>query len=283
MRSNKLQPYLDKTELLWCATAQRQHQPPTSSLLIDGCSITPVQSARDLGIYVDCDLSMRTHAQRTVSRCFAALRQLRQIRRSVPSATLQMLVVALVHSRLDYGNGVLVGLPAYLTRRLQSVLNTTARLIYRLMTCDHVSDALISLHCMAAGSGWSHYKLAVFWRARFCMAMHHVTSVRWPVSTTCLVDEYSVLPMPTASWYHPSNCQQSAAEPLRLRLHLSGIHCQLTSLGQIYHLLSTAKRFLFKKSYSGINWSFVKKLILNKKVCQSVLWTETAGPCRLWN
>jgi len=25
--------------------------------------------------------------------------------------------------------------------------------------------------------------------------------------------------------YHPSNCQQSAAEPLRLRLHTSGIHC----------------------------------------------------------
>jgi len=58
------------------------------------------------------------------------------------------------------------------------------------------------------------------------MAMHHVT-----VSTTCLVDEHSVLPLPT-SWYHPSNCQQSAAEPLKLRLHTSGIHCQLTSLWQ---------------------------------------------------
>ena len=73
-----------------------------------------------------------------------------------------------------------------------------------------------------------------FWRTRFYMAVLHVTSVRWPVSTTCLVDEHSVLPMPTASWYHPSNCQQTAAEPLRLRLHTSGIHCQLTSLRQIH-------------------------------------------------
>jgi len=47
-------------------------------------------------------LSMRAHVKRTVSRCFAALRQLRQIRRAVPTATFQMLVVALVHSRLDY-------------------------------------------------------------------------------------------------------------------------------------------------------------------------------------
>ena len=44
-----------------------------------------------------------------------------------------MMVVALVRSRLDYGYGnvVLVGLPAYLMRQLQSVLNAVARLILR--------------------------------------------------------------------------------------------------------------------------------------------------------
>ena len=62
-------------------------------------------------------------------------------------------MVALVHSRLDYGNGVLVGLPAYLTRRLWSVLNAVVRLIYRLRTRDHISDALINLHWLQdAGS-----------------------------------------------------------------------------------------------------------------------------------
>jgi len=37
-----------------------------------------------------------------MSRCFAMLRQLHQIRGSVPSATLQMFVVALVHTQLDW-------------------------------------------------------------------------------------------------------------------------------------------------------------------------------------
>ena len=37
-----------------------------------------------------------------------------QIRRSVPPTTFQSLVVTLVLSRLDYGNAILVGLPAYL-------------------------------------------------------------------------------------------------------------------------------------------------------------------------
>jgi len=73
-----------------------------------------------------------------------SLRQLRQIRYSVPTATLQMLVVGLVHSRLDCENSVLVGLPAYLLRQLQSVLNAASRLVYHLKARDHITDALIS-------------------------------------------------------------------------------------------------------------------------------------------
>ena len=89
---------------------------------------------------------MLMHVQRTVSCCFAALCQLRQIRRYVPASTFQKLVVALVYSRLDYGNGVLVGIPAHLKRRLQPVLNVAARLIFNLERSDHITDALVSLH-----------------------------------------------------------------------------------------------------------------------------------------
>jgi len=52
----------------------------------------------------------------------------------VPIVTFQMLdrIVALVHSRLDYGNAVLVGISAYLVRQLQSVLNSST-------TCDRTT------------------------------------------------------------------------------------------------------------------------------------------------
>jgi hypothetical protein len=85
MRSNRLQLNADKTECLWVASSRRQHQLPTSPLLVDGSSVNPVRSVRNLGIHIDADLIMRTHVVRTVSRCFAVLRQLRQVRRSVPS------------------------------------------------------------------------------------------------------------------------------------------------------------------------------------------------------
>ena len=65
---------------------------------------------------------------------------------------------------------------AFLTRRLQWVLNAAARLIYRLTTRDHISDALISLHWLRVPER-IQYKLAVL-RTRFYVAMFHVTSVR---------------------------------------------------------------------------------------------------------
>jgi len=85
-----------------------------------------VRFARDLGIYIDADLVMRTHVQRTVSRCFAVLRQLRQIRHSIPTDTFQTLLVSLMLARLYYDNSVLDDLPVYLVRRLQSVPNVAA-------------------------------------------------------------------------------------------------------------------------------------------------------------
>ena len=96
-------------------------------------------------------LVMSTHVCQTVSRCFAALRQLRSIRHLVSATVFQSLVTALVLSQLDYGNGTLIGLPIHLIRRIQSVQNAAARLIFRLRRSDHITDALISLHWLRAG------------------------------------------------------------------------------------------------------------------------------------
>jgi len=84
------------------------------------------------------------HMHKTVSRCFAVLRQLRPICHSVLTTTLQTLIISLLPSRLDYGNAILAGLPAYLFQHLQSVMNAAAR------HSDHISDALITLHSLWA-------------------------------------------------------------------------------------------------------------------------------------
>ena len=98
MQSNRLQLNTAKTDIIWCTSNRRQHQLPQVALRVGTDHVIPITSVRDVGIYVECDVSMRTHVSRTVSSCFAVLRRLRSIRRSVSPAVLQSLVVSLVLS-----------------------------------------------------------------------------------------------------------------------------------------------------------------------------------------
>jgi len=69
-----------ETEVIWCATSQRQRQ---HLLLhsVDSVKVNTVRSVSDLGRYIDADVSMRRQVQLTNpvgdSQCFAMLRQLR--------------------------------------------------------------------------------------------------------------------------------------------------------------------------------------------------------------
>ena len=88
MRSNRLQLNTDKTEVMWCASTLKLPQLPSHPLSITGAIVCPVNTDRDLGVFIDNDLVAVTHVCRTVSRCFAALRQLRHLRRYVTASAL---------------------------------------------------------------------------------------------------------------------------------------------------------------------------------------------------
>ena len=147
--------------MLWCASIRRQHQIPQPGLRVGDDIIAPSASVRDLGIYLDCDVSMRTHVSKVVSSCFAVLRRLRSIRSSVTRPVFVSLVVSLVLSRLDYGNATLVtGITDRLMDRLRSVLNASARLIYASRRTEHVTPLLRDLHWLRYPDRID-YKLAV--------------------------------------------------------------------------------------------------------------------------
>jgi hypothetical protein len=160
MRSNRLQLNAAKTEILWSATSRRLHQLPRAPLRVGSDFVTPSAAVRDLGIHLDSDMSMSSHVRKTVSTCFAVLRQLCSIRRSVSRPVVQSLVTSLVLSRLDYGNATLAGIPQHLLRRLQSVMNAAARLIYSSSRFDHITPLLRQLHWLKAKE-LIDFKLAV--------------------------------------------------------------------------------------------------------------------------
>jgi len=107
-------------------TCQTTGQLPNEPLVVCGSSVTPSTVVRDLGVWIDSGLSMSTHISKTVVGCFATLRQLHSVRRSLSHDSFMCLVVALMLSRLDYCNRVLARLPANQLNQLQSVLYAAA-------------------------------------------------------------------------------------------------------------------------------------------------------------
>jgi len=147
---SRLQLNTAKTEFLWSTTSRRLHQLPQLPLRVGSDHNSPAYAVRDLGIYIDSNVSMRSHVAKTVSACYSVLRQLRTIRRSVSRSVLRSLVSSLVFSRLDYGNSTLAGVSSHLPSRLQSVMNATARLIFSSSRFQHITPLLRQLHRLMA-------------------------------------------------------------------------------------------------------------------------------------
>ena len=98
----------------------------------------------------------------SVKDSYYQLRQIRRVRKSLSAATKLLLVLALVHSRMDNCNSVLHSLPWSRLQLLQSVLNSAARLIRGLERFDHITPVLIDLH-------WLPYPQRISYK--ICMLM----------------------------------------------------------------------------------------------------------------
>ncbi len=113
-----LQLNLAKTELLvlpvFSNSTARLHHPAT---------ITPSASVRNLGVIFDDQLTFKEHIAKTARSCRFALHNIRKIRPFLTEHAAQLLVQALVISRLDYCNALLAGLPSNTIKPLQMIQN----------------------------------------------------------------------------------------------------------------------------------------------------------------
>ena len=85
---------------------------------------------------------MNSHINTTVKTCFYYLRLLGKLCLYINQQTANTIAVSLVHSRLDYCNSILYGLPVFQLQRLQHVQNIAARIVTRLTKTDHTTPIL---------------------------------------------------------------------------------------------------------------------------------------------
>ncbi|XP_050986346.1 uncharacterized protein LOC127177869, partial [Labeo rohita] len=144
MKEHHLQLNLVKTELLvFPATPTLQYD---FTIHLGTLTITPSSSARNLGVIFDDKLTFKDHIAKTARSCRFALHNIRKIRPFLTEQATQLLVQALVISRLDYCNALLANLPSCTIKPLQMIQNASARPVFNEPKRAHVTPLFITLH-----------------------------------------------------------------------------------------------------------------------------------------
>ena len=101
------------------------------ALLLDTLSLLYNLPFRNLGVWLDSNLSMADHLTKTSSAAFYYLYNIRWISKYFSKECTETLIHTFISSPLNYCNSLLYGLPSYQIQKLQRVQNSAARLVFQ--------------------------------------------------------------------------------------------------------------------------------------------------------
>ena len=130
----------DKTKLIVFGTKQMLSRLDDFKLSLLGKELTPCDSVRDLGIYVDSQLSYDEHISKTLSSCPSRLCQINKVKHVFDQKTLKLVINALLFSRLFYCSSVWSNTAKKNVNKLQLVQNFAARIVVNKRKYDHVRN-----------------------------------------------------------------------------------------------------------------------------------------------
>ena len=119
----------DKTKILVIAPHSVQREIIIRGVFINNNCIRFADSAKNLGVILDSELSFNCQINRVVKSCFTMIRKLSAIKQYLTAEQLKCLVCAYIFSKLDYCNALYYGLNQYSLNKLQHVQNCATRLV----------------------------------------------------------------------------------------------------------------------------------------------------------
>ena len=118
-----------KTEIILYGTRQQLSKMSISSVSVGGCVVKLVDRVRDLGVTMTNTLNFDLHITKKCQIAQMQLRNLKAIRRHLTQKSAEVLVHGLVHSHIDFCNGLFTDLPAYQIQKFQRTQNHAARVV----------------------------------------------------------------------------------------------------------------------------------------------------------
>ena len=142
------------------------------------------RNPRNIGVMFDNELSLKSQVSKLCQVAFFNIRRIRSIRDCLTQHA----------TELDYGNGLLYGVPDKLLDKLQRVQNVAVRVVVKASRYDHITPILKSLHWLPIRYR-TEYKLLLL----TFKAMHHLA----PSYLTDLLQ-----------LYHPTRTIRSSSDSL---------------------------------------------------------------------
>ena len=136
----------DKTEFMVITSPHLKHHMSPISLLVEDVTISPSDSVRNLGVIFDSQMSMSSHVKSLCTNLNFQLRNISRIRRFLDYDTCHLVTRAIILSRLDYCNGLLLGSTVKDIQKLQRIQNWAAKVICQALKRDHATPYLHQLH-----------------------------------------------------------------------------------------------------------------------------------------
>ena len=101
---------------------------------------------KNLGIFLDVELKHTIHINKLTSSSFTTLHTISRVRCHLDQETTKIIVQALILSKLDYHNSLLLGTPKYNIAKLQRIQNMSCMMIYQLPKYSTINTYLDQLH-----------------------------------------------------------------------------------------------------------------------------------------
>ena len=142
----------DKTELLLLYPRELEDKVIIQGVILDDQCIRFSDQVKNVGLWLDKNLTFDYHVNKLVSHCFKLLKDIGRVRNLLTMKHTEILVHSVISSRLDNCNSVLFGITKSNLNKLQKVQNAAARLVVQKRKHDSISESITKLHWLRVES-----------------------------------------------------------------------------------------------------------------------------------
>jgi hypothetical protein len=165
LSNNKLCNNGEKTELMLIGNNNSLKDLKINSISIENIEIKAVSEVKNLGVIFDKQMTMEKQINKMCQRAYMNIRNISRIRQSLDKEDTKTAVNALVTPHLDYGNGLLYGIPKKYVNKLQIAQNSAVRLIEKIRRDEHITPYRKELHWLPIPARIQYKILTTTWKS----------------------------------------------------------------------------------------------------------------------